>query len=577
MSQSRGYSTKGTVHIIVNNQIGFTTSNAQDNRSTYYCTDVAKMVNAPIFHVSADDPEATMLVTQIALDYRMTFKKDVVIDLVCYRRHGHNEADEPSATQPMMYQKIRARPTTRTLYAEAMVNAGIVDAQQADDMVEQYRTALDGGHSVVPNILDSSKVDHAFHINWHVYENATHETPANTAVDLETIRSLAAKLEALPEGFEMHPRVEKIMQDRHKMSAGALSLDWGYGEIMAYATLVNDNFGVRLCGQDSGRGTFFHRHAVWHNQQDVENYIPLQHLSDKQASFTVIDSLLSEEAVLGFEYGYATAAPEGLVIWEAQFGDFANNAQVVIDQFISSGEAKWSRLAGLVVMLPHGYDGQGPEHSSARLERFLQLCAGDNIQVCTPTTPAQMFHMLRRQALRKYRKPLIVMSPKSLLRHRLSVSSLSDLTDGSFKAVIGEIDALKDRDVRRVIVCGGKVYFDLLEQRRVEQRTDTAIIRIEQLNPFPREALGQELLRYPLVKDVVWCQEEPENQGAWRYMQPYLQGYLKADQALHYAGRPAYAAPAEGSLAKHKAAQSTLIAAALGERVKAQKGNMRIA
>jgi 2-oxoglutarate dehydrogenase E1 component len=346
---------------------------------------------------------------------------------------------------------------------------------------------------------------------------------------------------------------------------------------MAYATLLHDGYPVRLSGQDSGRGTFFHRHAVWHNQRETGNYVPLQHLFEGQPRFTVIDSLLSEEAVLGFEYGYATAAPEGLVIWEAQFGDFANNAQVVIDQFISSGEAKWNRLAGLAVMLPHGYDGQGPEHSSARLERYLQLCAGDNIQVCTPTTPAQMFHMLRRQALRKYRKPLIVMSPKSLLRHPLSVSTVEDLSEGHFQAVIGEIDPINDQDVQRIIICGGKVYFDLLERRRKEMRKDVAIIRIEQLNPFPREAVERELRRYAKAKDVVWCQEEPENQGAWHYLQPYLQGFLRATQNLQYAGRPAYAAPAEGSLAKHQAAQTVLISTALGEQTKAQKGNMRIA
>jgi 2-oxoglutarate dehydrogenase E1 component len=575
MSQARGYSTQGTLHIVVNNQIGFTTSNPLDARSTLYCTEVARMVQAPIFHVNGDDPQAVVWATQLALDFRMEFKRDVVIDLVCYRRHGHSEADEPAVTQPQMYHAIRNHPRVPRLYADRLIADGVITMEDFDAMAGEYHAALDEGDVVARNIVKDGEGKYSR--GWAPYVNGSWTDSVDDSVSPDLIKELAGRLTRVPENFELHPQLIKINEARREMAAGRHPLDWGFTEIVAYATLLHAGYPVRLSGQDSGRGTFFHRHAVWHNQQDVENYIPLQHLSDEQASFTVIDSLLSEEAVLGFEYGYATAAPEGLVIWEAQFGDFANNAQVVIDQFISSGEAKWSRLAGLVVMLPHGYDGQGPEHSSARLERFLQLCAGDNIQVCTPTTPAQMFHMLRRQALRKYRKPLIVMSPKSLLRHRLSVSSLTDLTEGFFKAVIGEMDVLKDREVRRVIVCGGKVYFDLLEQRRAEQRTDTAIIRIEQLNPFPREALGQELLRYPLVKDVVWCQEEPENQGAWRYIQPYLQGYLKADQVLHYAGRPAYAAPAEGSLAKHKAAQSTLIAAALGERVKAQKGNMRIA
>ena len=575
MSQARGFSTHGTVHIVVNNQIGFTTSNPLDARSTLYCTEVARMVQAPIFHVNGDDPQAVVWVTQLALDFRMEFKRDVVIDLVCYRRHGHSEADEPAVTQPQMYHAIRNHPRVPRIYADRLIADGVITADDYDAMVSDYHAALDEGAIVARNIIVDTEGKYAR--GWAPYVNGAWTDSIDARVSPELITQLAQRLTTVPENFKLHPQLVKINEARREMAAGKHPLDWGFTEIMAYATLLHAGYPVRLSGQDSGRGTFFHRHAVWHNQQDIGNYIPLQHVSAGQARFTVVDSLLSEEAVLGFEYGYATAGPEGLVIWEAQFGDFANNAQVVIDQFISSGEAKWNRLAGLVVLLPHGYDGQGPEHSSARLERFLQLCAGDNMQVCTPTTPAQMFHMLRRQALRKYRKPLVVMSPKSLLRHRLSVSALPDLTEGSFQAVIGEIDALDDKDVRRLVVCGGKVYFDLLEMRRAEQRADIAIIRVEQFNPFPREALGRELHRYPLVKDVVWCQEEPENQGAWHYMQPYLQSHLKPGQALHYAGRPAYAAPAEGSLARHQAAQSALIAAALGERVKAQKGNMRIA
>ena len=575
MSQARGFSTQGTVHIVVNNQIGFTTSNPLDARSTLYCTEVARMVQAPIFHVNGDDPQAVVWVTQLALDFRMEFKCDVVIDLVCYRRHGHSEADEPAVTQPQMYHAIRNHPRVPRLFADRLIAEGVILAEDYDAMVRDYHAALDKGTIVARNIVADSEGKYSR--GWAPYVNGAWTDTVEERVSSEMITELAARLTRIPENFELHPQLKKINDARRAMAAGEHPLDWGFTEIMAYATLLNVGYPVRLSGQDSGRGTFFHRHAVWHNQIEDGYYIPLQHLSEQQARFTVVDSLLSEEAVLGFEYGYATAAPEGLVIWEAQFGDFANNAQVVIDQFISSGEVKWSRLAGLVVLLPHGYDGQGPEHSSARLERYLQLCAGDNMQVCVPTTPAQMFHMLRRQALRKYRKPLVVMSPKSLLRHPLSVSALSDLTEGHFQAVIGEMDALNEREVRRVILCSGKVYFDLVERKRAEQRTDVAVIRVEQLNPFPHALLERELLRYPLAKDVVWCQEEPENQGAWRYMQTCLQGRMSADQVLHYAGRAAYAAPAEGSMAKHKAAQAALIGVALGERVKAQKGKMRIA
>lgn len=575
MSQARGYSTHGTVHVVVNNQIGFTTSNPLDARSTLYCTEVARMVQAPIFHVNGDDPEAVVWVTQLALDFRSEFKRDVVIDLVCYRRHGHSEADEPAVTQPQMYHAIRNHPRVPRLYADRLIAEGVISTKEYDTMVKNYHAALDEGATVARNIIVDSEGKYAR--GWAPYVNGVWIESLKTKVPAHLISEMTERLTRVPEGFDLHPQVIKINAARRQMASGAHPLDWGFTEIMAYATLLRDGYPVRLSGQDSGRGTFFHRHAVWHNQRETGNYVPLQHLFEGQPRFTVIDSLLSEEAVLGFEYGYATAAPEGLVIWEAQFGDFANNAQVVIDQFISSGEAKWNRLAGLTVMLPHGYDGQGPEHSSARLERYLQLCAGDNIQVCTPTTPAQMFHMLRRQALRKYRKPLIVMSPKSLLRHHLSVSTVEDLSEGHFQAVIGEIDPINDQDVQRIIICGGKVYFDLLERRRKEMRKDVAIIRIEQLNPFPREAVERELRRYSKATDVVWCQEEPENQGAWHYLQPYLQSFLRATQNLQYAGRPAYAAPAEGSLAKHQAAQTVLISTALGEQTKAQKGNMRIA
>lgn len=575
MSQARGFKTHGTVHIVINNQIGFTTSNPLDARSTFYCTEVARMVQAPIFHVNGDDPEAVVWVTQLALDFRMEFKSDVVIDLVCYRRHGHSEADEPAVTQPQMYQAIRQHPRATRIYADRLIADRVIAPDDAEAMIKRYHADLDEGVTVARNIVVDA--DGKYARGWAPYVGGEWTETVDTGMSAELIRDFTARLITMPAGFELHPQVLKIHEARRAMAAGEQPLDWGCAETLAYAGLLHDGYPVRLSGQDSGRGTFFHRHAVLHNQKAVGNYTPLQHLFEGQPRFNVIDSLLSEEAVLAFEYGYSSAAPEGLVMWEAQFGDFANNAQVVIDQFISSGEAKWNRLAGLVCLLPHGYDGQGPEHSSARLERYLQLCAGDNMQVCMPTLPAQMFHMLRRQALRKYRKPLIVMTPKSLLRHRLSVSTLADLTDGRFRVVIGEIDPLKDGEVRRVVLCSGKVYFDLLEQRRAEQRKDVAIIRVEQLNPYPREALAAELSRYKKAKDIVWCQEEPENQGAWRFMQPLLQAELRDGLSLSYAGRPAYAAPAEGSLIKHQAGQAALVAEALGAESQARKSGVRIA
>jgi 2-oxoglutarate dehydrogenase E1 component len=563
MSQSRGYSTKGTLHIIVNNQIGFTTSNIADSRSAYYCTDVAKMVNAPIFHVNGDDPEATILVTQIALDYRMTFKKDVVIDMVCYRRHGHNEADEPAATQPMMYKKIRQLETTRSLYAQQLIDKQAVTAQQTEEMISNYRHDLDKDRCVVPKLIGNGKQEYAFHINWHPYMNANKNTRAETQISIADVRQLSTRLELMPEGFELQPRVEKIMTDRHKMTAGALQLDWGYAEIMAYASLVNEGYAVRLSGQDCGRGTFFHRHAVWHNQIDGRTYVPLRNLHAKQANFLVIDSLLSEAAVLGFEYGYSTAEPEVLVIWEAQFGDFANNAQVVIDQFIAAGEQKWSRLCGLVMLLPHGFEGQGAEHSSARLERYLQLCAQDNMQVCVPSTPAQIFHLLRRQMVRKYRKPLIVMTPKSLLRHKLAVSTLEDLTEFNFKPVIKEVDKIVAAKVTRVVMCSGKVYYDLLEHRRAANIKNIAIIRIEELYPFPVQELNAALRPYKNAQQLVWCQEEPKNQGAWDYFEPRMAAKLKHSVAVQYIGREPSAAPAVGSAIVHAKQQKALVAEAL--------------
>ncbi|GMQ92376.1 MAG: 2-oxoglutarate dehydrogenase E1 component [Gammaproteobacteria bacterium] len=551
MSQSRGYSTKGTLHIVINNQIGFTTSSQNEARSTYYCTDAAKMVSAPILHANGDDPEAVRFVTQVALDYRMAFRKDIVIDLVCYRRHGHSEADEPMVTQPMMYRKIKAKPTACTLYSERLLHDGLVTEESLKTMHEDYRNALDAGNPVALDMADVDEVQYSHSSKWQPFSTRPDFNEIDTGLALETLRRYSDKLRVIPAGFELHRSVQKILDNRGKMAAGALPIDWGFAETMAYASLVGDGHHVRLSGQDSGRGTFFHRHAILYNQHNGEAYIPLQYIKDGQGRFLVINSLLSEEAVLAFEYGYATTTPDTLVIWEAQFGDFANNAQVVIDQFISAGELKWNRLCGLVMFLPHGYEGQGPEHSSARLERYMQLCAEQNIQVCVPTTPAQIFHLLRRQMLRNVRKPLVVMTPKSLLRHRLAVSSLEDLTQGGFQAVIPEADDLDPQKVKRVVMCSGRVYYDLLEKRRKEERSDVVLIRIEQLYPFPRESLKMILDSYPQADSFVWCQEEPKNQGAWYTSQHNVRALLKESAYLEYAGRPASAAPAAGYAPLH--------------------------
>ena len=564
MSGLRGYRTQGTVHIIVNNQIGFTTSHIKDARSTTYCTDVAKMVNAPIFHVNGDDPEAVFFVTQVALDYRVEFGKDVVIDLVCYRRHGHNEADEPSATQPLMYSEIRSMPTTRERYVEQLVGFNVLAPGEAEDMVREYRDRLDAGSSVTEGVVVNNHQVRGRGVDWTPYTGRQWDEPVDTGVDLETLRMLSEKMQQLPAGFELHPRVAKIMDDRRKMAAGALAVDWGCAESLAFATLLHDGYSIRLSGQDSERGTFFHRHAVLHNQIGADTWAPLQNLSEQQPNFLVIDSLLSEEAVLAFEYGYATADPGALVIWEAQYGDFANVAQVVIDQFITSGEAKWGRLCGLTLFLPHGYEGQGPEHSSARLERFLQLCADHNIQVCNPTTPAQLFHMLRRQMLRPLRRPLIVMTPKSLLRNKLATCGLDEFSGGGFLPVISDPDVQDRAAVRRVILCSGKVYYDLLERKRNAGLEDVAIIRIEQLYPFPWRLLREEFAGYTGLSDFIWCQEEPRNQGAWYSMRHKLQEAIGEQNRLHYTGRVASAAPAVGYHGLHVKQQEALVAHALG-------------
>ncbi|HEV7431655.1 MAG TPA: 2-oxoglutarate dehydrogenase E1 component, partial [Steroidobacteraceae bacterium] len=493
MSQTRGFGTGGSIHLVINNQVGFTTSEPRDARSTAYCSDVAKMIEAPILHVNADDPEAVIFATRFALRYRQTFRKDVVLDLVCYRRLGHNEADEPAATQPLMYQAIRQHPSVRTLYAEQLLAEGVLQAGGAEQLVEQYRQALESGrHQMHPSL---GMIGNKYTVDWSRYQSVDTREAVRTAVPAVKLAALGRRILQYPEGYTLHPRVAQVVINRSKMLAGEIGMDWGCAETLAYASLLEEGVAVRLSGQDSGRGTFFHRHAVLYDQNSDRSFIPLQHLSDPQPRFAIIDSLLSEEAVLGFEYGYSSTSPDCLVIWEGQFGDFVNGAQVLIDQFISSGEAKWGRLCGLTLFLPHGYEGQGPEHSSARLERFLQLCAENNMQVCVPSTPAQMFHMLRRQMVRALRKPLIVMTPKSLLRHELSVSTLSELTDGGFANLIDEFDPLPSANVRRVVLCSGKVYFDLLQARRAEQRNEVAIVRIEQLYPFPANEYSAMLAR----------------------------------------------------------------------------------
>jgi 2-oxoglutarate dehydrogenase E1 component len=560
MSQARGFAVGGTVHVVINNQVGFTTSRVDDARSTLYCTDVAKMVGAPILHVNGDDPEAVVFCAQLAYDFRQAFKKDVVIDLVCYRKHGHNEADEPAATQPLMYQNIRSRKSTRELYAEALAQANVVSAAASKAMVDAYRARLDKGE-VTTELAVNAKDE--FAVDWTPWLSGSLADPVDTGVLRKELVDLATKINNPRDGLSLHPRVAKIYEDRRKMLAGELPMDWGFAENLAYATLLKDNFKLRLVGQDAGRGTFFHRHAVLHDQKTGEAVMPLRELVKDPVNVTIIDSLLSEEAVMGFEYGYATADPSTLVIWEGQFGDFANGAQVVIDQFLSSGESKWGRMCGLVLFLPHGYEGQGPEHSSARLERFLQLCALNNMQVCCPTTPAQMFHMLRRQMKRNTRKPLVVMTPKSMLRHKLSVSTMDELAGGRFLNLIPDGRIADPKKAKRVVVCSGKVYYDLLEEADKRAIADVALVRAEQLYPFPREELTAELKRFGHVKDVVWCQEEPMNQGAWYQIQHHLRACLQSKQALHYAGRARSPAPAAGHLSTHVKEQARLIEDAL--------------
>ena len=563
MSQARGFAVGGTVHIVVNNQVGFTTSNPEDSRSTLYCTDVAKMIAAPVLHVNGDDPEAVVFAAKLAFEFRQKFSKDVVIDLMCYRRWGHNEADEPAITQPLMYQVIRKHQTTRELYAATLEAAGVIEAGGGKALVDAYRNKLDAGEVTTELAqVEKTPATSKMYVDWPKLLNGKLSDAISTAVGMEKVKQLAQLINTVPEGVELHSRVAKVYDDRRKMAAGEIPGDWGFAENLAYATILDEGNNLRLVGQDVGRGTFTHRHAILHDQKTDNYYLPLRQLVESPEQATIIDSLLSEEAVMAYEYGFSTTDPNTLCIWEGQFGDFANGAQVVIDQFIAAGEAKWGRITGLTLLLPHGYEGQGPEHSSARLERFLQLCALENMLVCVPSTPAQAYHMLRRQMRMTTRKPLIVMSPKSLLRHKLAVSTLDELANGEFQHLIGDANA-DTKKVKRVVLCSGKVYYDLLEDQTKRGQDDVAIIRVEQLYPFPRVALAAELKKYGKAVDVVWCQEEPQNQGAWYQIRHHLQACLADGQSIHYAGRARSASPAAGHMADHIIEQQKLIADAL--------------
>ncbi len=564
LSEVRGYSCGGSVHIVINNQIGFTTSNPLDVRSATYCTDVAKMIQAPIFHVNGDDPEAVKTVIQLALAYRQTFNKDVVIDLVCYRRLGHNEADEPSATQPMMYEKINAHPVPSRIYADRLINEGVISEEEYKEYIRHYRRRLETEENVGFQPIERPAHDGYVKAWKHYLENkhlfGTEDAVLpDTTVSEEQILRLTKAMNEIPKGVALHPRVQRIHENRYKMGIGAMPMDWGFAEIMAYATLLDDGYPVRLSGQDSRRGTFFHRHAVYYNQKDGLCHIPLEHLREGQPKFTVIDSILSEFAVLGFEYGYATAEPNSLVIWEAQFGDFVNGAQVVIDQFIASGETKWRRLNGLVLLLPHGYEGQGPEHSSARPERFLELCAENNMSVVVPTTPAQAFHMFRRQMLQDYRKPLICMSPKSLLRHRQAISEIKDLTEGRFQPVIPEVEEIADEQVSSVVISVGKIYYDLVNERAAREDNKHALIRLEEIYPFPSRLLHEAVSKYSNATEIIFCQDEPRNQGYANFVRDYLEELFADRYQIRFVTRPAAAAPAVGYNSKHIEQQRALI------------------
>jgi len=566
LAQTRGYTTAGTVHLIINNQIGFTTSDPRDYRSTLYCTDIVKGVEAPVMHVNGDDPEAVVMAMQWALEYRMTFRKDVVLDIICFRKLGHNEQDTPALTQPLMYKKIGAHPGTRKLYADKLAAQGL-GVTLGDDMVKAFRAAMDAGKHTVAPVLTNFKSKYA--VDWTPFLGKKWTDAGDTAIPMTEWKRLAEKITKLPDTLTPHPLVKKVYDDRAAMGRGEIPVDWGMGETMAFASLVASGYPVRLSGEDCGRGTFTHRHAVIHDQNREKwnegTYVPLQNVAENQSQFVVIDSILSEEAVLGFEYGYASNDPNTLVIWEAQFGDFANGAQVVIDQFIASGEVKWGRVNGLTMMLPHGYEGQGPEHSSARVERFMQLAADTNMQLVQPTTASQIFHVLRRQMVRNLRKPLVIFTPKSLLRHKDAASPLAEFTKGSFQTILPDQKALKGDKVKRVIACSGKVYYDLAKKREEKGADDVAIIRVEQLYPFPHKAFAAELKKYPNATEVVWTQDEPQNQGAWFFVQHYIHENMLEGQKLGYSGRVASASPAVGYSHLHQEQQKALVEGAFGK------------
>ncbi|MCL4698788.1 MAG: 2-oxoglutarate dehydrogenase E1 component, partial [Burkholderiaceae bacterium] len=568
LAQTRGYSTGGTVHLVVNNQIGFTTSDPRDSRSTLYCSDVVKMIEAPVLHVNGDDPEAVVLCTQLAMDYRQQFKKDVVVDIICFRKLGHNEQDTPALTQPLMYKKIGQHPGTRKLYGDKLAAQGVLPADGPDQMVKDFRAAMDAGKHTADPVLTNFKSKYA--VDWSPFLGKKWTDSADTALPLAEIQRLAERVTTIPATFKAHPLVEKVYADRAAMGRGEINVDWGMGETLAYASLVASGYAVRLSGEDCGRGTFTHRHAVLHDQKrekwDEGVYTPLRHVAEGQAPFVVIDSILSEEAVLGFEYGYASAEPNTLVIWEAQFGDFVNGAQVVIDQFIASGEVKWGRVNGLTLMLPHGYEGQGPEHSSARLERFMQLAADNNMQIVQPTSASQIFHLLRRQMVRQFRKPLIIFTPKSLLRAKDATSPLTEFTKGEFKTVIGpQRKEIEGEQVKRIIACSGKVAYDLIRKRDEKKAWDVAVVRVEQVYPFPHKAFAAEMKRFPNATEVVWCQDEPQNQGAWFFIQHQIHENMAEGQKLGYAGRPASASPAVGYSHLHVEQQKALLEQAFGK------------
>ena len=561
MSQLRAHYIGGIVHIVTNNQIGFTTCDSRDARSSYACTDIAKLIDAPVFHVNADDVDAVQAVTLLAFKYRMKFHKDVVIDLLGYRRHGHQEADEPSATAPLLYKNIKAHPRSVEIYGKKLVASGVVTDQQVAAWEAEQRTKLDAPESVV-SCLDNG-LSTQYLERWQQFIGTHWTEIKDTSVSDSKLRALAKTLYTVPEGFTLQKQVGLMVSSRQKMAAGEIAMDWGFAEMLAYATLVDEGHSVRLVGQDSRRGTFSHRHSSLYDQLTGEEFRPLREIAADPNQIEIYDSPLNEAGALGFEYGYSVAEPEKLVLWEAQFGDFYNPAQVIVDQFISSGWQKWRRLSGLVMLLPHGCEGQGPEHSSGRIERFLQLCAQQNIQIFVPSTPAQIFHLLRRQILRGYRRPLVVMTPKSLLRHKLAKSTLSDLSDAGLQMIIPEIDEQEKDNVRRVVLCCGKVYYDLLEKRRGMKEEKVAIVRIEQLYPFPYEDLKLILSSYKNAEQVVWCQEEPKNQGAWFVTRHRLLECLSDHQELAYAGREPFAAPASGFMGLHQRQQAALVTQAL--------------